>query len=108
MDVCPKRRSLVSRNKNIVPYHESCNVSIVLQLIYWDDKAIYLEQQFVTLRDGFVRAVVLSRQNVVDVNVNDLMDKLVGSDVKKPEIPEELEHWLKGIEVSSAKLRKSD
>jgi hypothetical protein len=80
----------------------------VLQLVYWDDKAIYLEQHFVTLRDGFVRAVVLSKQNIVGVNVNDLMAKLIGSDVKKPEIPEELEHWLKGIEVSSAKLRKSE
>jgi hypothetical protein len=80
----------------------------VLQLIYWDDKSIYLEQQFLTLRDGFVRAVALSRQNIVGVNVKDLMAEFVGSDVKKPEIPEELEHWLKGIEVSSAKLRKSD
>lgn len=78
------------------------------KLVYWDDKSIYLEQQFVTLRDGFVRAVVLSKQNIVGVNVNDIMAKLVGSDVKKPEIPEELEHWLKAIEVSSAKLRKSD
>lgn len=86
----------------------SCSLSIVLQLVYWDDKSIYLEQQFVTLRDGFVRAVVLSRQNIVGVNVNDVIAELMGSDVKKPEIPEELEHWLKGIEVSSAKLRKSD
>lgn len=96
------------QKKNILPYHVICHVSIVLQLVYWDDKAIYLEQQFVTLRDGFVRAVVLSKQNIVGINVDDLMAKLIGSDVKKPEILEELELWLKGIEVSSAKLRKSD
>jgi hypothetical protein len=80
----------------------------VFQLIYWDDKSIYLEQQFVTLRDGFVRAVVLSKQNIFGINVDDLIAKLAGNDVKRPEIPQELEHWLKGIEVSSAKLRKSD
>jgi hypothetical protein len=80
----------------------------VFQLVYWDDKSIYLEQQFVTLRDGFVRAVVLSKQNIVGVKVDDLMAKLIGSDVKKPEIPEELDHWLKGLESLSAKLRKSD
>lgn len=84
------------------------NVFPVLQLVYWDDKSIYLEQHFVTLSDGFVRAVALSKQNIVGVDVNDLMAKLAGSDVKRPKIPEELDHWLKGIEISSAKLRKSD
>jgi hypothetical protein len=83
-------------------------VSFVFQLVYWDDKSIYLEQQFVTLRDGFVRAVVLSKQNIVGVNVDDLMTKLIGGDAQKPKIPEELDHWLKGLETMSAKLRKSD
>jgi hypothetical protein len=79
-----------------------------LQLVFWDEKCIYFEQQFVTLRDGFVRAVALSKQNIVGVNVNDLMAKVAGSDVKKPDISEELQHWLKSIEISSAKLRKCD
>jgi hypothetical protein len=76
--------------------------------VYWDDKSIYLEQHFVTLFDGFVRAVALSKQNIVGVDVNDLMAKLAGSDVKRPNVPEELDHWLKGIEISSVKLRKRD
>jgi hypothetical protein len=86
----------------------SRNVFVVLQLVYWDDKSIYLEQRFVTLSDGFVRAVALSKQNIVGVNVNDLMARLAGSDVKSQNIPQELDYWLKGIEISSSKLRKCD
>ncbi|XP_069697361.1 protein THEM6 [Periplaneta americana] len=78
------------------------------KLVYWDEKSIYLEQRFVTLRDGFIRAVILSKQNIVGVDVNDLMVKLIGKDVEKPALPEELDHWLRSIEVSSAKLKKSD
>ncbi|XP_008320009.1 protein THEM6-like isoform X1 [Cynoglossus semilaevis] len=32
----------------------------------WDDKAFYLEQRFVSKRDGFVSAVMFSKQNVMN------------------------------------------
>ena len=76
--------------------------------MYWDQKAIYLEQRFVTLRDGFVRAIALSKQSIVNVDVDDMMAKFVGPDVQKPVMSEEIDHWLKGNEVSSVRLRKSE
>ncbi|KAJ9597746.1 hypothetical protein L9F63_011354 [Diploptera punctata] len=75
---------------------------------YWDPKAIYIEQRFVTLRDGFVRAIALSKQGIVNVNVEEMMSKLVGPDFKKPAMPEEIDHWVKSNEVSSIKLRKAE
>ncbi|XP_071452785.1 protein THEM6 [Hetaerina americana] len=78
------------------------------KLIYWDDKAIYLEQKFITLSDGFVRAVALSKQNLVNIDVDDMMKSLCGKDFSRPEMPEELEKWLQSVEISSSKLRKSD
>ena len=80
----------------------------IFQLVYWDQKAIYLEQRFVTLRDGFVRAIALSKQSIINVKVDDLMEKLLGPDVKKPAMPEEIDHWIRGNEVSSVRLRKAE
>lgn len=77
---------------------------ITTELIWWDEKAIYLEQKFVTF-DGFVRAIAMSKQNITKVNVMDVMKKF---DAKRPEQPEELKIWLQAIETSSKKLRKDD
>ena len=35
------------------------------KILGWDEKAFYLEQRFVSKKDGFVSAVMLCRQNVV-------------------------------------------
>lgn len=75
------------------------------KLIWWDDKAIYLEQQFITLADGFVRAVALSKQCITNCNVIDVMKKFPEGKTA-PAMPEELRLWLQAIEVSSDKLRK--
>lgn len=64
--------------------------------------------------DGFIRAVVLSKQSVVlpeGENLNKLMESVLRkerSDVSKPDRPEELQHMCNCIDVSSAKLRKRD
>ncbi|KAH8415307.1 hypothetical protein KR222_002741 [Zaprionus bogoriensis] len=78
---------------------------IETKLIWWDDKAIYLEQQFVTLADGFVRAVALSKQCLTNCDVNELL-KTYPEAAQRPEKPAELKLWLEAIEVSSQKLRK--
>ncbi|KAK7868908.1 hypothetical protein R5R35_014218 [Gryllus longicercus] len=75
------------------------------KLVWWDDKSIYLEQQFVTPRDGFVRTIAMSKQNIVGVDVPSLMRRVVG---ERPEQPPELMHWLRSVELSSARLRRSD
>jgi hypothetical protein len=70
-------------------------------LVGWDAKSIYLEQQFVTLSDNFVRAVALSKQNIVGVDVEQLM-----REYPRPEQTQDLKLWLDSIEVSSQRLRK--
>ncbi|GLH07129.1 Protein THEM6, partial [Gryllus bimaculatus] len=62
-------------------------------------------QQFVTPRDGFVRTIAMSKQNIVGVDVPSLMRRVVG---ERPEQPPELMHWLRSVELSSARLRRSD
>lgn len=79
---------------------------ITTELVWWDDKAIYIEQKFITF-DGFVRAVALSKQCITNCNVIDLMKEFDGGD-KRPEQPAELKTWLEALEISSQKLRKTD
>jgi len=82
---------------------------ITTKIVTWDEKTLFIEQQFVTLSDGFIRAVVLSKQSTIGLNVPEIMAKLTGKDVSyRPTPPPELEDWLQSIEKSSARLRKKD
>ncbi|XP_055371379.1 protein THEM6 [Condylostylus longicornis] len=80
---------------------------IETKLVWWDEKAIYIEQQFITLADNFVRAVALSKQCITKVNVMEIMKKFPEG-ANRPEMPEEFRLWLEAIEVSSQKLRKDN
>ncbi|XP_045479531.1 protein THEM6 [Harmonia axyridis] len=81
---------------------------ITTQIIAWEEKAMFIEQRFVTF-DGFIRAIVLSRQGTIGLNVPEVMAKLTGKDVSyRPVPPPELEDWLKSIEKSSKRLKKKD
>lgn len=82
---------------------------VTTQIVAWDEKTLYIEQQFITLSDGFVRAIVLSKQGTIGLNVPEIMAKLTGKDISyRPTPPSELEDWLQSMEKSSARLRKKD
>ncbi|CAB3243455.1 unnamed protein product [Arctia plantaginis] len=93
------------RYRRTIPIFSAYKVET--KLVYWEDKTLFIEQKFITLSDGFVRAIVLSRQNLINVDAQTLFIGIPGND-KKPECPEEIKHWLQAIEVSSARLRKKD
>lgn len=70
---------------------------------------MYLEQQFISLTDGFIRAVVLSKQNVIGLNFSEVVSKMLEKDQSyRPEILPELELWLNSMEKSSDRLKKKD
>jgi len=76
---------------------------VVTRLIYWDQRSLYFEQSFVSLHDGFVRAVALCKNTVVGGSV---VQMLAGLGVKHvPEMPKEVELWLASQEISSSRLR---
>lgn len=82
---------------------------VTTKIVSWDEKTLYIEQQFVTLRDNFVRAVVLSKQTTIGLNVPEIMAKLTGKDVSyRPTPPPELEDWLTSMDKSSERLRKKN
>ncbi|CAH0560742.1 unnamed protein product [Brassicogethes aeneus] len=82
---------------------------ITTKIMYWDEKTLFIEQQFITLSDGFIRAIVHSKQGTIGLNVSEIMAKLTGKDVSyRPTPPAELQDWLTSIEKSSQRLRKKD
>lgn len=78
-----------------------------MQLIYWEDKHFYVEQQFISLSDNFIRAVVLSRQTVTGLkeSVDSIINE-VEPGTRKPEPTKELQLWLDSMEESSKNLKK--
>ncbi|KAH0955488.1 hypothetical protein HN011_009908 [Eciton burchellii] len=80
---------------------------ITTRLIYWEDKHFYLEQQFISLSDNFVRAVVLSKQTVTGLKIplNDIIAEIEPGTCR-PELTKELQLWLNSMEESSQNLRK--
>ncbi|XP_055711787.1 protein THEM6 [Phlebotomus papatasi] len=96
---------------------------ITTKIVYWDEKSIFMEHKFISPSDGFVRCVVLSRQRVVNLPVDDLMNELLGKTTKKqtpfdrlengnaehakikPSIPLEVAKWMEWNDISSANLR---
>ncbi|XP_014475683.1 PREDICTED: protein THEM6 [Dinoponera quadriceps] len=80
---------------------------VTTKLIYWEDKHFYIEQQFITLTDNFIRAVVLSRQTTtgLKVPVQDIIAELE-PEIRQPEPTKELQLWLDSMEESSQSLKK--
>ncbi|XP_034947244.1 protein THEM6 [Chelonus insularis] len=80
---------------------------VTTKLIYWEDKNFYLEHEFISLSDNFIRAVVLSKQTVTNlkVPVSEIIEA-VEPNAKRPELSEELKMWLNSMQLSSEKLKK--
>lgn len=56
--------------------------AIRTRVLGWDDHAFYLEQQFISCRDGFVCAVVLARHHVTGMSPSEVLQILYGRQVR--------------------------
>ena len=56
-----------------IRYRRSINLfvpfKLVTRLVFWDEKSLYFEQKFVSLQDGFIRAIALCKNTVVGGSV---------------------------------------
>lgn len=82
-------------------------INLVHQLIHWDDRSLYIEHEFISLWDNFVRAVALSKQTISgdDVTVPQILEKLEPNLVLPP-MTEELRTWCESLDASSLRYRK--
>ncbi|KAL7851083.1 hypothetical protein AOLI_G00214390 [Acnodon oligacanthus] len=75
------------------------------RIVAWDEKSFYVEQRFVSKSDGFISAVMLCRQNVLRSSPDKILEFLCKRKVECPDIPEDLQQWIKFISASSQALR---
>ncbi|XP_028831878.1 protein THEM6 [Denticeps clupeoides] len=75
------------------------------RIVTWDDKSFYVEQRFISQKDGFISAVMLSRQNVIRSTPEKILELLCKRKVECPDIPSDLQHWIEFISASSQALR---
>ncbi|XP_063049056.1 protein THEM6-like [Engraulis encrasicolus] len=75
------------------------------RIVYWDDKAFYLEQRFVSGKDSRVSAVMYCKQNILGSSPDKILYFLCQRKVEVPEVPEDLQHWINFISANSLALR---
>ncbi|XP_066599750.1 protein THEM6-like [Prorops nasuta] len=95
---------------------------ITSKIIYWDDKSVFMEHRFITPSDGFVRAIAICRQRLLNCSAETVMGTLLDRDIKqnsirepgvvqvshvRPQMPAEVAKWLESNEISSVNLRQS-
>lgn len=95
---------------------------ITSKIIYWDEKSVFMEHRFITPSDGFVRAIAMCRQRLLDCSAEAVIGSLMERGVKqngnveagvtqiphvRPQMPPEVARWLESNEISSAMLRQS-
>ncbi|XP_003702247.2 protein THEM6 [Megachile rotundata] len=82
---------------------------VTTKLLYWEGKNFYIENQFITLSDNFVRAVILSKQTSTGIQAS--MAEIVADvdpNARLPELSKDLELWINSMEISSKKFRKQE
>eukprot|EP00088_Acartia_fossae_P003902 TRINITY_DN11679_c0_g1_i1.p1 TRINITY_DN11679_c0_g1~~TRINITY_DN11679_c0_g1_i1.p1 ORF type:complete len:270 (-),score=52.98 TRINITY_DN11679_c0_g1_i1:495-1304(-) len=77
---------------------------LVTKLVYWDERSLYFEQRFISLHDGFIRAVALCKNTCVGAKLEEMAD-VIQLPATPPSPPEELKLWIESQEVSSTRLR---
>ncbi|CAF4923925.1 protein THEM6-like [Pieris napi] len=85
-------------------------VTIKSRAVFWDEKTLFMEHEFIG-PGGFVHAVAVCRQRVIDTSAAAIAELLLqlhcgGTCKSYPQkMPPELELWVQSNELSSAKLR---
>ena len=74
------------------------------RLVWYDDRSLYFEQRFVTLSDGFVRAVALCKNTAVNCDVPRMVRESFGFE-RPSECPALVRSFVEFERESSERLR---
>ncbi|KAL9971846.1 hypothetical protein ACROYT_G018058 [Oculina patagonica] len=88
-------------------------VILKTRVLAWDETAFYLEQRFTT-EDGFVYAIVLTKNTVIQANKKErfvspgeLVQLLSGWNVQSPSLSHDLHLWIQYNSASSAMMKNA-
>jgi acyl-CoA thioesterase FadM len=107
--------STIRYRRSIGPFQA---YSIDTKLVWWDEKNLYIEQNFLNPKDGFIFATVYIKAAVKaapnDCNVRALLTRCCEMlhyecpSTSPPEAPLDLKNWIQYQELSSDRLKKAN
>ncbi|XP_026476320.1 uncharacterized protein LOC113381884 [Ctenocephalides felis] len=60
----------------------------VYQIVYWDDKSIFMEHRFISCSDQFILAIAICRQRLISCDARDAIGRLLENPLAPaPKIP---------------------
>ncbi|XP_076760387.1 protein THEM6 [Xylocopa sonorina] len=80
---------------------------IVTKVLYWEDRHVYLQHEFINLFDGFVYTVAMAKQTVTGLPVS--MAELIAEvdpTAQRPELTKDAQLWIDSMQESSQKYKK--
>jgi len=100
--------SYVVLHASTIRYRKSINFlmpfKVTTKLLYFDDRSLYYEHQFVSILDNFVRAVAIAKNTTRKVNLPKELEKL-GVSEPMP-CPPEVQKFIECHEISSNNMKK--
>jgi len=80
---------------------------IVTNVVWWDEKNVYLNHKVITLRDDIIRAVIYARASCLKVNVHEIVEKISpGTGMPdKDSIAPDYKKWMETLELSSQLMK---
>lgn len=117
MHVMRKSNCGVTIAASTVRYRRSLELfqKVILRtrVLAWDESAFYLEQRFIT-EDGFVHAIVLTKNTVIQANKKErfvspgeLVQLLSGWNMQSPILSCDLHLWIQYNSASSAMMKNA-
>jgi len=117
MHVMRKSNCGVTIAASTVRYRRSLELfqKVILRtrVLAWDESAFYLEQRFIT-EDGFVHAIVLTKNTVIQANKKErfvspreLVQLLSGWNMQSPILSHDLHLWIQYNSASSAMMKNA-
>lgn len=80
--------------------------SLQTRILCWVDNALYVEQRFVSCRDGFISAIALLKMSTKGATVEKTLEKLCVGRCPSPPFPPEVESWAEAIDRSKDNLKR--
>ncbi|KAK3099328.1 hypothetical protein FSP39_002710 [Pinctada imbricata] len=77
------------------------------KIIYWDEKAFYVNQHFIRARDNFICAVNIAKMATIGTTPANIIRTLEGRDIPPPTPGPELIKLMESWQLSSENLRKN-
>lgn len=76
-------------------------------VIWWDEKNVYLTHKVITIKDNIIRAIIYARASCLHVDVFDVV-RTLDQETQRPDVetvPPDYRKWMETLELSSQLMK---